>query len=1258
MGAVKHLRRRRHRKEVAKPHEVFEPASFRQMLRYAKRRDYFLLALGIATSIITGLLVPVTCVIMRGVYIVLLSTETQIETLKGDPVLEESIDYFVAVVMQACGFMAINGTAMLIFGYISMYSFYILCERQIHRIRKAFFKSVLSQDMEWFDAHESGTITQKLTVDIERIRNGMSDKLGIVILAFSTLFFGCAYALYLDWRLALVLISLSPLMLFSIFLSSYVVTTVSQSENVHYNRANAIAEEVIAGIRTVLAFNGQAWETQRYRHHLDKGEKTGTNRAIVTGLFSGLYMTVLFTCIGMAFWYGVNRSVNGHMEPNLVFTIFWSIILGAFKMGQALPNFSVIATAKVAAGEIFGYIDRKPRMTARVDGVPPHTIKGDITFKDVKFTYPTRRETPILHGLSFNIRHGDHIAFVGHSGSGKSTIFQLLLRFYEHDSGDILIDEHKIQDLPANWLRRMIGVVSQNPIIFSGTVEQNIRIGNPAATTSMILEACNVANAHCFIKELPLGYETIIGEGGIGLSGGQKQRIAIARALVRNPKILLLDEATSALDNESEALVKSALIKASAGRTTITIAHRLSTVENANKIFVFDKGEIVESGDHEELLATNGHYHQLVTAQQIQDEVQDDDSIESSGSSDDETDASEDRKRHRFSARLSRSIANVHEAVDDVENMDIEEAMKEEGANQASLVQILRFCRPELPYIIAGTIFSVIRGFQWPMFTVLLGQLFKALSLDSSEDALRHGFIIGITFVIVGVIGGVMTLAAGWIMGKAGERMAKRLRIAVYSNILRQDGTYFDQPQHTVGKLTTRLATDAHNVQAAVDQRFSEVIQGAMSLLLGVLFALYTDILVAVVCLASAVVLAVIQIVIISYLKKRGAKDAQYAEVASHVASEAINGVKTVQMMCHQESVYNKFSAASHIPHKRALTRGLFQSFNFALSIAFTDYNFAVAYSTGALLVKAGWATPYTVFQVIEALHMAATLIVAASNFFPEYIKARISAGIMFQMLSDQPSIDSTSDGGLKKYIKGEVSFDTVRFAYPNGHRRLAVHNLSFKAEPGQTVALVGASGCGKSTSIQLLERFYDPSAGSIKIDDIDIREHNLQSIRNAMAIVSQEPVLFNVTIKENIAYARPQATMDEIVAAAEFAHIHSFIQALPQKYDTVIGGHEAQLSGGQKQRIAVARAILRNPKILLLDEATSALDTESEMMLQGALNRARIGRTCIIVAHRLSTIQQADKIIVMRDGTVVESGTHVQLLARNGTYAKLISKQ
>uniref|UniRef100_A0A914UNP2 Uncharacterized protein n=1 Tax=Plectus sambesii TaxID=2011161 RepID=A0A914UNP2_9BILA len=523
-----------------------------------------------------------------------------------------SKELFLSQTIQYCLQYTYLGCGVLVAGYLQIAIWITVSERMMNKIRAKFFEAILRQDIAWFDEKQSGTLVTHLSDAMERIKEGVGDKFGLLIQYVAQFFAGFIIAFIYSWKLTLVMLSLTPLMALSGGFMGKMISSASRREQELYSVAGAIAEEVLSCIRTVIAFNGQKRESDRYENALQTGKVEGVKKSIYTGLGMGVVFLIMFSSYGLAFWYGSTLIASGEIPRGTVFTVLFSVMMGSFALGNAGPSIALIATAKGSAHAIFEIIDRVPAIDAyNRAGKKLAAPRGKIEISNVSFRYPTRPDMTVLNGVSIAAEPGETIALVGSSGCGKSTLVNLLLRYYDVTSGSIKIDGEPIKSLNLKWMRNLIAVVSQEPILFDATVEENIRFGRQNVTHAEMMKVCKMANAHDFISKLPQGYKTEVGERGTQLSGGQKQRIAIARALVRDPKILLLDEATSALDSESESIVQEALEKAAKGRTTIVIAHRLSTIRNADKIVVLAHGEVKEVGTHAELIEKKQLYFDL-----------------------------------------------------------------------------------------------------------------------------------------------------------------------------------------------------------------------------------------------------------------------------------------------------------------------------------------------------------------------------------------------------------------------------------------------------------------------------------------------------------------------------------------------------------------------------------------------------------------------------------------------------------------------
>nr|XP_006013923.2 PREDICTED: bile salt export pump-like [Latimeria chalumnae] len=544
--------------------------------------------------------------------------------------INDSIYYNYMNVTVNCGLMNIEvemtkfaiyyvgiGSAVFVLGYFQICFWVTAAAKQIQKIRKAYFRKVMRMEIGWFDCSSVGELNTRMADDMSKINDAIADQVGIFIQRFTTFICGFLLGFVSGWKLTLVIIAASPLIGIGAALMALFVAKLTGQGLKAYAEAGAVADEVLSSIRTVATFGGEKKEVERYDKKLVSAQRWGIRKGMIMGLFTGYLWLIIFLCYALAFWYGSSLVLaEAEYSPGNLLQVFFGVLVGALNLGQASPCLEAFASGRGAAANIFEVIDREPVIDCMSEkGYKLDKVKGDIEFHNITFYYPSRPDVKILDNLSMFIKAGETTAFVGPSGAGKSTAIQLIQRFYDPEQGMVSLDGHDIRSLNIQWLRSLIGIVEQEPVLFATTIAENVRFGRDDVTMEDIIKATKGANAYNFIMELPQKFDTLVGEGGGQMSGGQKQRIAIARALVRNPKILLLDMATSALDNESEAVVQEALDKVRLGRTTISIAHRLSTVKTADIIIGFEHGRAVERGKHDELLERKGVYFTLVTLQ-------------------------------------------------------------------------------------------------------------------------------------------------------------------------------------------------------------------------------------------------------------------------------------------------------------------------------------------------------------------------------------------------------------------------------------------------------------------------------------------------------------------------------------------------------------------------------------------------------------------------------------------------------------------
>lgn len=1229
------------------PKEENKEYSYYQLYRYATGFDKFLLIVGLLSAVATGVVQPLNTILFGGLtgdiiqYASVIGNEnsTTAEVDAATDVFMEAIQYFAIM-------NSLIGVAMFVFSYISTEFFNYSTLRQIFKIRSIYLSRVLNQDVAWYDLHQTGDFASRMSEDIFKFEDGIGEKVPM-FLNFQIVFIASLVIAFVKgWELALICLISLPASMIALGVIAVLTSKLAKKELDAYGSAGSIAEEVFSSIRTVVAFGGQSKEIERYDENLIFAKNNNIKRSMFAAIGFGLLWFIIYSSYALAFWYGVGLILRDRglgddavYTPGNMVTVFFSVMTGSMNFGISSPYIEAFGISKAAGSRIFQVIDNTPEINlSKGNGETIDNLKANIKLKNVHFHYPSRKDVPILQGLDIDIHAGETVALVGASGCGKSTVVQLIQRFYDPIQGEVFVDGRNIKDLDLTWLRSNIGVVGQEPILFGTSISENILFGNRNATQEDIKRAAKKANAHEFIKALPNGYNTLVGERGAQLSGGQKQRIAIARALVRNPAILLLDEATSALDNNSEAKVQAALDSASKECTTIIVAHRLSTIRGANKIVVISAGKVVEQGTHDELMALKSEYYSLVTTQvQTTEAISKLDRANSVG------------VEEMDNISVGKEVVEIAE----VENEDMNEDKKD------SVVEVMKMNSPEWPQILVGCIGAIVMGCSMPVFAVLFGSILGTLSLGAEEEVRSEANKFAMYFVIAGVAAGTSTFLQMFMFGIAGEKLTKRIRKQMFQAMLTQEIGYFDKKSNGVGALCSRLSGDAANVQGATGQRIGTILQSVATLVLAVGLSMYYEWRLGLLALAFTPL-----ILVATFFERRNTgrlndSRGDSLQKSTKIAVEGVGNVRTVASLGCEETFHNMYISELTPYHKGTLKATHWRSAVFALSRSLMFFAYSACMYYGGYLIRDGLDYE-DVFKVSQALIMGTVSIANALAFTPNFTKGIEAARKVRELLTRIPEIRDSPNSLDKDQARGDVKYENIRFSYPTRQSVEVLKGLDLSVFKGKTVALVGPSGCGKSTIIQLIERFYDPTSGAVYLDEDELKTITLGTLRSHLGIVSQEPNLFNKTIAENIAYGdnSREIELPEIIEAAKHANIHNFVSALPAGYHTKLGEKGTQLSGGQKQRIAIARALVRNPKVLLLDEATSALDAESEKIVQEALDNAKRGRTCITIAHRLTTIQDADLICVINEGIIAEMGTHSELLKKHGLYYKLHSHQ
>ncbi|KAK6625886.1 hypothetical protein RUM43_006185 [Polyplax serrata] len=1229
--------------------------SFFKIFKFASGWEKVYLYIGVTFSVLSGFLLPVIIIFYGEYTTLLIDRNTPNQTTVTPTIITPWFnggrqtngtpeDVVLAIKEDAVafgiGFTLISILQFLV-SFIHVTSFNYSAVVQISKLRRRVFKALLSQDISWFDCHNASSYPVKMMESLDKMQEGIGEKIGIFINLVMGFLISVTMAFFYGWKLTLVMLTCAPVLTVSQAMVCKVQSTLKEKEIEAYGKAGAVAKEVFSSIKTVMAFNGEKKEIERFQNELEASHKAGIRRGYLSGIGGGVMWFITYSCYAIAFWYGVSlileSRLSGNFEytPSVLLITFYGVLVGAIQLGQSAPHLEAFAAARGAATSVFSILERTSAIDSlATSGKELSSIKGEVILKDVSFHYPSRPEVQVLKNVNLHIKCGEKVALVGASGSGKSTIIQLLQRFYDPSQGTILLDGTQVQELNVRWMRQQFGIVGQEPSLFATTIYENIKHGLDSATKEDIEKAAALADAHDFIMKLPDGYQTILGVKGSQISGGQKQRIAIARALIRNPKILLLDEPTSALDSASESKVEETLEKASKGRTTIVVTHKLSAIAKADRILVLSGGEIVEEGNHEALVARKGHYYKLLEMQKKNEkndgDTEDDISSESNWRTS-EIDALTDHKQHTIPN--GSQVLSVEKAENQTKGSE-----KPPPEVLPSFLKILKYNKPEWWAILLGTLSTIIVGSNVTGLAVLFGELYGVLSNSDADyvnevTAYYSGFLFGF-----GVVVGVATFLQSYMLNYAGVNLTSRFRKLGFAVILSQEASWFDEEGNQASVLCTKLSGDASDIQGATGSRIGVIVQSIATVLSGVVVGFIYSWKMTLMSLVSGPMIFFGMYYEGKIIEGQSILEKSSLDDATKISVEAISNIRTVASFGREQYFLDRYNEILSKSEGGMKVKSRWRGAIFALGLSATYLGYAIALWYGGYLVADKEVHYKDVIKVTEAILFGMWVLGQSLAFAPNFTQAKISASRLFKLINRTPKL---VDGQIEKdenwKAEGNFKLSNVEFTYRTRPDIQVLRGLDLDISKGQSIALVGPSGCGKSTVIQLLQRLYDPSAGKIYIDNEDISSLKISTLRRQFGIVSQEPVLFDRTIAENIAYGdnSREVTEAEVISAAKSANIHDFIVSLPLGYETRVGADGGHLSGGQRQRVAIARALVRNPKVLLLDEATSALDAESESVVQATLDNVAFGRTSITVGHRLGAIKKADVIYRIDKGRI-----------------------
>jgi ATP-binding cassette, subfamily B, bacterial len=956
------------------------------------------------------------------------------------------------------------------------------------------------------------------------------------------------------------------------------------------------------------------------------------------------------------------------------FLAFQSYLLQLVAPVRQLAGMLVLAqTARAAAERIYELLDSTSDVEERADAVELDDVDGRVTFTDVSFGY--LRSEPVLRDFSLDVAPGETVALVGTSGSGKSTVSLLLPRFYDVQRGSITVDGVDVRDASLPSLRRQIGVVFEESFLFSDTVAANISYGKPDATHVEIVRAAKAAQAHEFVLALPNGYDTTVGERGLTLSGGQRQRLALARALLTDPRILLLDDATSSVDVRLEEEIHATLRALMAGRTTLLVAHRRSTLHLADRIVLLDGGTIVDAGTHEELTTRCRLYRELLAGPGDDLETrtpEDAVTVSTAGvttsawqrPAEDTTVAAAQREAYaklrenigggmgggggmmgRLSAPPTADLLAQIEALPpivDAPTIDL----AEQTAPQPDF-SLGRLLRPQRRRLAIGAVLVGLNA-----LAMLGGPFFIRLGIDHGVTKGDLGWVWLASGLFVGSV--VVARALSWVVaivsGRLGQEMLLSLRLRIFAHLQRLGLDFYDREM--AGRIMTRMTADVEALQSLLQTGFIDALVQLVT------FAGVLVILCSMNVELALVVLLVVPPLVVATLRFRTRSAKAYDRVRERVAAvnanfqESISGVRVAQAFVREGRNVREFQRVAG-EHRGARLEGTMASSTY---FPFVELLSAVAtvlvLGFGSGMVRSGDLSPGALVAFVLYLTTVFAPIQQLSQVFDTYQQGQAALRKISELLAT-PVGTPEAAAPRRQELRGAIDFEGVTFQYASAERPSLVDvDLSIRA--GETMALVGETGAGKSTLVKLVARFYDPTAGRVLVDGVPLGDLDLGHFRRQLGYVPQEAFLFSGTVRDNIAYGRPGASDAEVEAAARAVGAHDFVARLPHGYHQPVVERGRSLSAGQRQLIALARAYLVDPAVLILDEATANLDLATEAKVVQAMGVVSEGRTTLLIAHRLQSAQRADRIAVIDHGTVVELGSHAELLAADGSYARL----
>ena len=1139
-----------------------------------------------------------------------------------------------------------------------------------HDLRTQLFSALSRLDGTRQDELHTGQIVSRSISDLTMIQALLS--MVPLLMGSAVLFVGSLIAMsFLSPTLTLVALAVGPGLWFISVGSRRKLFPASWDAQQQAAGVAAVVDEAVTGVRVVKGFGQEEQEVGRIERASTRLYSSRVRAVRLLARYNPALQAVpalgQVGVLALGGWLALHGEIS--LGTFLAFSSYLIAMVGPVRSLAGLVTIGQQARASVI--RVFEVIDARPVVTDKPDAIPLPPGVPDVDLDDVRFGYVPSQ--PVLRGLSLHVTPGETLALVGPAGSGKSTISLLLPRFYDVSGGSVRAGGHDVRDLTQDSLREAIGLVMEESFLFSDTVGANIAFGRPDATREQVVAAARAAEADEFIDSLPQGYDTVVGEKGLTLSGGQRQRVALARALLTDPRILVLDDATSAVDPRVEAEIHETLRRVMRGRTTVLIAHRRSTLQLADRIAVLDDGRLVDEGSHEELLAHCPLYRLLlagpgddaegVDAGELTCYIDGPEAVAPAAAGGitpalwPKTGAARPARADPaltsqggggFLAGIPASpelLAQVDALPPATDTPDVDARQARAAEPHFTLRRLMR------PFAIAFIIGLVLDGLD-ALANVAMPALVRG-GIDHGVEAQVMRVIIAVSaaaLVIVladWVINAVQTL----VVGRNGERLLYVLRVKIFSHLQRLGLDFYER--ELGGRIMTRMTTDVEALSSFLQTGLITFVNSLLTFA-GVMIALLIINLTLGLTVLAIIPFAIAATVVFQRGSSRAYTDArEKVSVVNADLQENVAGLRVSQAYRREERNAQNFAGRSDAYRRSRLRAQRYIALYFPFIQSLSTIAGALVLLVAVGQMRSGALTAGALIAYLLYIDMLFSPVQMLSQVFDGYQQAAVAVRRISELLRTPTSTPEAAHPRPAGRGAARIELRDVHFSYtPGGPEALAGVNLV--VTPGETVALVGETGAGKSTLVKLVARFYDVTAGRVLVDGVDVRDYDLASYRHRLGVVPQEAHLFAGTVRDAIAYGRPDATDAEVEAAARAVGAVDMIARLPGGFYYQVAERGRNLSAGQRQLIALARAYLVDPDILLLDEATAALDLATEAAVTRASEQLAAQRTTLVVAHRLTTAARADRIVVIADGRITEIGTHDELLAAGEGYASL----